>query len=292
MEPVKLIEKINNASKIEDVLSIVNFKQEFNAILKEIHPDVCSLNGSSEATLKMNEWKSIIENGRVFKDDCGSFKTNGYWVEFESEEKNVKWSLENYNILMKLNSDSDKHFQKYIPSSGVDLGSGKIRFNFDKRAIPLSGLDLSQEHVNWVLNRIFEYCTYLEQIGMVHCGINPESIFIVPETHGIQVCSFYHLTKIGNKVGTVSGKYYNWYPSQLLKTKIASSSIDIELAKKTAIYLLGDKSGSGIKLRKTHNSNFIDFLIKQDNKFSYDVMSEYKQLLKDNFKSEFHLLTI
>ncbi len=83
----------------------------------------------------------------------------------------------------------------------------------------------------------------------MHCGLNPESIFIVPETHGIQICSFYHLTKIGNRIGTISGKYSNWYPQDVFKTKIATPIIDLGCSMKIASYLLGDTSGIGIKHR-------------------------------------------
>jgi len=291
MQTAELIEKINTSLKLEDIISVSDFKNEFNGILKEIHPDICKLNGASEATMKMNQYKDYFENGRQYKDDCGTFKTNGYWVEFESNEKNLSWSLENYNILINLKGDNDNHFKKYIPSDAVRLSASKVRFTFDKRAIPLSGLVLPQEHANWVLNRLLEYCAYLSELGMSHCGLTPESVFIIPENHGIQICSFYHLTKFGNKIGTISGKYQNWYPSEVFGTKIATPTIDIEMAKKIASYVLGDTSGTAIKLRKTHNEDFVNFIINQHDN-AHNTLTAYKELLRKNFKKEFHLLNI
>lgn len=287
----ELIGKIEKASKLEDVVSVTDFKTDFNSISKEIHPDKCSLPGASEAMAKMNLWKDYFENGKELKDDIGIFRTNGYWADFKSDVENLMWSIENYRIFKQLKTERDEHFKKYLPKEGKLLSDGTFRFEFDKRAIPLSGLTLPQEHVNWVLNRLLEYCAYLSEIGFSHCGLNPESVFIVPETHGIQICSFYHLTKFGNRIKTVSGKYRNWYPQEMFANKIASPVIDLELSKKIASYLLGEPSGSVIKLRKTHNEDFVNFLISQNDN-AYNTLSAYRELLKKNFKKQFHLLSI
>ncbi len=286
-----LIDKITAAAKIEDVISIANFKNEFNAVMKEIHPDVCSLDGAKEASAKMNEWKEIHESGKEYKDDAGTFTTNYYWVEGKSETKSHTWSIENYRIFQNLKNNSDKHFQKYLPKECKVFQDGGYKYFFENRAVPLSGLALPQEHVNWVLNRLFEYCAYLSEIGFSHCGLNPESIFIVPENHGIQICSFYHLTKFGNKIGTVSGKYSHWYPTEMFINKTASPTIDIECAKHIAAYLLGEKSGSAARLRKTHNEDFVNFLLTQHTN-AYQCLTAYRELLAKNFKKQFHSLTI
>lgn len=285
------IKKIISAKKIEDILDIKNIKSDYRAIMQLIHPDICKDKKATEATAKINELMNYYESGGSFVDEVGAYRTNGYWVDFVGDSDMLKWSFDNYNRFMGLKDADDKQFQKYLPISSEILSDGTYRFNFDKRAIPLSNIELPQEHVNWILNRLLEYSTYLSQKGFVHCGLNPESVFIVPETHGIQIASFYHLTKIDCRVKTISGKYVSWYPPKLLTEKIATPTIDLELSKKISIYLLGDKSGSGIKLKKTHNEKFIDFAVKQHTN-AYECVTEYKQLLRDNFKKEFHLLNL
>jgi serine/threonine protein kinase len=170
-------------------------------------------------------------------------------------------------------------------------GNDTYELVFAKRAIPLGGLTLPQEHVNWVLSRLLEYTAYLAQVDFVHCGLMPENVFIVPENHGIIIISFYHLTRIGSTVKTISAKYKDWYPPELLQTKLATSGVDLEMVKKIAIYLLGDQSGAGVKLRKTHNADFINFLIKRHDD-PYNTYKEYRELLKNNFESKFHVLNI
>jgi hypothetical protein len=286
-----LIAKINKANKIEDVLNLSNFKTEFNTIVKQIHPDTCTDPGAVEATSKMNIWKSQYENGKPFTDDAGVFKTNGYWADFSSALPNLTASVDNYRMFQQLQSDADKHFKKYLPKECIRLADGTYRFVFEKRAIPLSGLQLPQEHVNWVLNRLLEYIAWLSQSGFVHGGLNPESVFIVPENHGIQVVSFYHLARKDRKIHTISGRYMNWYPAQVIKTKTASPVTDLECAKRIAAYLLGDASGNAVKFRKTHNEDFINFLLTQHDN-AYECLTQYQQLLRRNFKTKFYSLTI
>lgn len=286
-----LIDKIKKANKIEDVLNLANFKTEFNTIVKQIHPDTCTDPGAVEATSKMNIWKSQYENGKPFTDDAGVFKTNGYWVDFSSALPNLTASVDNYNMFQQFRSDADIHFKKYLPKECCALTNGTYRFSFKKRTIPLSGLQLPQEHVNWVLNRLLEYIAYLSQSGFVHGGLNPESVFIVPGNHGIQVVSFYHLARKDRRIQTVSGRYMNWYPAQILKTKIASTVTDLECAKRIAAYLLGQASGNAVKLRKTHNEDFINFLLTQHDN-AYQCLTQYQYVLRKNFKTRFYSLTI
>lgn len=289
METAELIEKIKTSSKVEDVLSVASFKDDFKDIMKKIHPDVCKLAGADEAAAKMVTWKEFIESGKEYRDDIGTYRTNGYWIKFDSDEPNLQWSLENWQLLSKLNDEpKHAHFQKYIPASMLGI---EHKLVFDKRAIPLSGLSLPQEHVNWIVNRLLEYCSYLAEIGFVHCGLNPESVFIVPETHGIQIVSFYHWARIGNKVGTISGKYRSWYPTDLFDDKIATTSVDLEAVKKIGAYLLGAQSGNATQLRKTHNEDYVNFLVSHSDN-AYQTLNLYKEMLAKNFKKQFHLLTI
>lgn len=286
-----LIDKIIKAKKIEEVLDLANFKTEFNTIIKQIHPDTCTDPGAGEATSKMTIWKHQYENGQPFTDDAGVFKTNGYWADFSPTLPYVTASVANYIMFQQLQSHADLHFKKYLPATCRTLADGTYRFVFEKRAIPLSGLQLPQEHVNWVLNRLLEYIAYLSQSGFVHGGLTPESVFIVPENHGIQVVSFYHLARNKTSIHTVSGRYLNWYPVQVVQTKQALPVTDLECAKRIAAYLLGEASGNAVKLRKTHNEAFINFLLtSHDN--AYQCLTQYHQVLRTNFKTRFHSLTI
>lgn len=288
----QIIENIKSAHSLKDVVTdINNYKDDVDSILMSIHPDKCKLSGASDATAKLLGLRAYHEKGCSFNDESGSFKTNGYWLSFDGSDKKIlQWSYENFLMLKDRAKGEYAHFDKYLPQS-ARFENGILTFSFENRSIPLVKKELPQIHVNWILNRMLEFSAWMSEIGIVHCGLNPDNVFIVPETHGIQVTSFYHMTKSGGKVGTISAKYQTWYPPQLFTDKIAADTIDLELSQKTAIYLLGDISGTGIKLRKTHLDPFIDFVINQ-HAGAYETLVQYKELLQKNFKKEFFVLNI
>ena len=290
METKSLIENILNAKKLEDILDVSKLKSEFDVIIKRIHPDRCPLAQAHEATSKLISLKNMFEKGKIYADDIGQYRTNGYFVEQSGDKDFLKKSLANYTKLMSRKDKSSLSFHRYLPES-MEMKGDVLRITFAHRALPLSSLQLPQEHVNWVLSRILECTAWLHEIGYVHAGITPESIFVVPETHGILITSFYHMTEIDRPLTTISAKYKHWYPASTFDTKKASPLIDIELAKKVAIGLLGDVSGSGVRLKKTHNKEFIDFVIRQHDT-AYDTLKQYRELVNKLFEKKFYPLDI
>ena len=196
--------------------------------------------------------------------------------------------LKNYQLLKEHDSLSDLNFHRYLP---VDMyfNTEVLKATTMQRTMPLTHLNLPQHHVLWILSRMLEVTAWFAQIGYVHGGINPESIWLAPEAHGINLGSFYHLTAVNSRLKTISAKYKNWYPTEIFKTKKATTTIDLELCKRTATYLLGDKSGVGISLKKTHHPALVDFLLNTHDD-AYKCYDAYRKLLKKNFKRKFHRL--
>jgi hypothetical protein len=82
-----------------------------------------------------------------------------------------------------------------------------------------------------------------------------------------------------------------WYPTVLFTQKIATPDIDLELSKKIALYLLGDKSAAGTKLKmdKTINKEVLNFLLTKHQNHK-DEFVQYRELLAKNFKKKFYPL--
>jgi hypothetical protein len=283
----ELIERIQMAKRLEDVVAMPDWRTDYKKLLLIIHPDVCSLSGASLATSKLNALKDKFEKGETFSDESGNFRSNGFTTVFEGDVQLLKTSFQHYH---HLKSAGSLHFRKYLPSE-MYWEDRKLVVHSAHRSIPLSHLQLPQEHVNWILSRMLEFTVLLWSLGYTHCGLTPESVWVVPETHGIQVSSFYHMTPLGKKVTSINAHYSGWYPPYLFTDKIAKPYIDIELSKKNAISLLGDPSGSGIRLKKTHLPAFIEFVTVP----SYDPVTTYEQyraLLKMHFKKKFHVLNL
>lgn len=286
----QLISQISTANKIEDLLNINNFKSEFNYLILLIHPDKCSLPAAEAASRKLNNLKDTYLKGKTYIDEVGEFSMTGYIATYKGDRMALADNHNNYQTLVHAAKGSAPHLLNYLPKE-MELTADGLKVTFNERAIPLSKMSLPQEHVNWVLSRLLEFSLMVYNLDFSHCGLNPESVFIVPETHGIVVGSFYHLSKLNQKVKTIAAAYKNWYPSNLFINKIAIPAIDLELSKKIAITLLGDGSGSGIKLKKDHNENWVNFVIQQDDN-PVQCYDNYRRILKSNFEKKFHILNI
>jgi len=115
----------------------------------------------------------------------------------------------------------------------------------------------------------------------------------VPETHGIIVISFYHMTHLDQQAKTISARYKMWYPTNLFMKKIATPDIDLELCKKIALYLLGDRSAAGTKLKRdkdVHQEILTFFLTKHQS--NVDDYQTYRDLLSKNFEKKFYPLDL
>jgi len=298
---IELIEKALNAKKPSDLFTD-NWKDEHRTFSKLIHPDLCKDSRANDAMAILNHYKDVLENGVPYIDEAGAFKVFEKKIVYEINDTNRKLilkSVENYKKLKTFVDKASVNFHKYLPESmtlAKDKTTGQyvqLIINLKDRAVPLSQQKLEQVHVNWLFSRMFEFVLWLRQMNYAHLGLNPTTVLVVPETHGIIVINFYHMTTLGKKVATVSAKYKMWYPTNLFMNKIATPDIDLELCKKIALYLLGDKSAAGTKLKmdKTINQEVLNFLLTKHQNVKDDYL-QYRELLKKNFESKFYPLNL
>jgi len=295
MTDLELIEKITKSTKPSDVFSD-DWKKEYLRFSKLVHPDTCTHPKASDAMAIINHYKDVIEDGIGYIDEAGAFRVFEKRIEYEINSTNKKLitkSFENYKKLKSLHDESSKHFHFYLPEEML-LEKNKLIIKLKDRAIPLTGQKLPQVHINWIFSRMFEFVLWLKQVGYSHLGLNPTTVFVVPETHGIIIISFYHMTGLNKKASTISAKYKMWYPTNLFINKRATPDIDLELSKKIALYLLGDRSAAGTKLKMDKiniNQNVLEFfLTKHANNF--EEFDKYRKILEKNFEKKFYLLSL
>jgi hypothetical protein len=290
----ELIDILMKSTKPSDIFPD-DWKKLYHTYSKLIHPDYNSNSLAAEAMAKMNYYKDILENGIKYTDETGVFRVFEKKIIYEVTDVNRKLitkSVNNYNLLMAKHDKASESFHRYLPESMV-LEKDKLTINLKDRSVPLTGQKLPQYHVNWLFSRMFEFVLWLRQINYVHMGLNPTTVFVVPETHGIIVISFYHMSILNKKAKTISAKYKMWYPTNLFNKKIATPDIDLELCKKIALYLLGDRSAAGTKLKtdKDVNQEVLNFLLTkhENDKNEYD---KYRKILEKNFKKKFFSLNL
>lgn len=75
--------------------------------------------------------------------------------------------------------------------------------------------------------------------------------------------------------------------------KKATPDIDLELCKKIALYLLGDRSSAGTKLKKDKevNQEVLTFLLTKHYNIK-DEYVQYREILSKNFEKKFYSLNL
>ena len=278
-----IIEEILQAKHIKEIIDLTDFANDCKRLVKLIHPDICKDPKATAAFAKFQELKRKYEEGFKYLDDNGEVIIKELVITLNGDISRINYSNLFGNELIKFGTENFRH---YLPLSfnGREV---KTRSSY----LTLTGITLPEEHVRWILNRLLEFCAYMEKNGLVHGGLSLESALIEPKTHGINVISFYHTTPIGAKLRTISAKYKRFYPPKTFTDKIATTSIDLAMAKGMACVLLGDPSGIGVRLKGKISKPLVNFLLtNHDNAFV--AMTDYKEMLKNNYESKFHILNL
>lgn len=258
------IRKILDSTKPEDIFDLSIWKDQFQIWIKAVHPDHNSGLGAREAFEKLMEYKGILENGVPFKDELCNITMKGRILTFTGPINELRISKENFESILS-KPVLPEHFLLYLPEK-MEFDDDKLLVYLREDSHFISELTLEEKHVKWAFNRMLEFSAMLNlKAGFTHCGINPNSVMICPKTHGIQVVSFYHLVSTNSPLKSVIGlhPFKGWYPDEIWMTKHATSLIDQLLCKRTGIWLLGDKSGVGTKLRGSTDVGLLDNLLTQ-----------------------------
>jgi hypothetical protein len=248
-------------------------EKDIKNLLKQFHPDVCKDPKAQLATQKLIEYLSIVNNGYKTKDDIGLATTKDNSIQFNISSEYITKSK---TVIEQLLGLKDPHLNYFLPKDAL-VDSDELKCMCHKRVVPLDIMQLEPEAVNWVVSRVLGFLTILHFYKYVHAGITPNALWIDPETHGVVFPSFYHAGKIGDKIKTISGKYSKFYPKHFLETKVLVPELDIQLAKKLAIYLYGNKMPKA----------FTKFFNSYAYKSSLDTYHEWRLLLETNFPKKF-----
>lgn len=265
MTSTDLISQILTATK--NPLNPVDYKDKYREWSMIIHPDKCTDVNAQVAFDRLTKFRDELEFGMEFTDEISTITMKGNLLTFVGDMQKLSQSYENYlKISDRLKSHST--FKFYLPESMTlfpDRLEVTLRDNVDgyfQHSVYLGSMGLAEKHTKWFLNRMLEFSSLLNITGgYTHCGIGPSSVLICPETHGIQVISFYHSVPANSPLKSLNGTVKNWYPASVFSTKKANESIDLELCKRFACTLMGDPSGLGTKLKGSIDDSFATFLL-------------------------------
>lgn len=267
-------------------------KLDYRGIAKLIHPDKCRLRDASRAFDHLTKLKNEGASGRTGEDDSGPVR---YWAteaNFTGDHAVLRTSVDNLRRLGDLAAGT--HFRRYLPKHASFTKEKGLVLTFEGRTLPLEALPrpLPQDHLNWVLSRLLEISLFFSTKGWVHAGINPWSVWVVPETRGVVLTSFYHATPKGERLRTLSGRWRHFYPRQVFAKKEAEPWLDVECAKRTACWLAGDATGAGHAVRHALHPEWWKFVNAVDTGHPFEVYDKYRKMLDTNFPKRFVPLTI
>lgn len=286
------IRKILESKKPSDVFDLKTWKTQFREWSKHLHPDKNKDPQAHSALSILLEYKKILEKGVEFSDEFCKILYKDNVVTFHGPMDKLKLSYDNFQLIKDSVDQVKTPFRRFLPEK-MEIESDCLKVHLQHDPHLIHGLVLEEKHGRWFLNRLLEFSTLLnEKGGYTHAGLNPNSVLICPEEHGIQVISFYHLVPKNAKMRTAIGihPYKLWYPSEIFTTKTSIPEIDLLMSKRLASYILGDLSGFSDNLRKILSPELTQYLISYDDTILEGYLT-YQKLL-DKTPRVYHKLIL
>jgi DnaJ-like protein len=107
---------------------------------------------------------------------------------------------------------------------------------------------LEDMHLGWMFKRVLTAIGFAHRQGFIHAAVLPSHLRFQTKNHGAQLISWGHSVETGGAVRTISAKYKDWYPPEVINKEPATPGTDIYLAAKTMLYLAGVDPNKPLKI--------------------------------------------
>ncbi len=98
---------------------------------------------------------------------------------------------------------------------------------------------LEGRHLAWIFKRMLTILGFTHKQHTVHGAFLPSHVMLNAENHGLKLIGWGHSVKLDTTIKTISLKYKDWYPKEVINKKLANNSTDIFMAAKCIVYLAG-----------------------------------------------------
>jgi hypothetical protein len=143
---------------------------------------------------------------------------------------------------------------------------------------------IDARHVAWIISGLLSICCYLQFSGLVHAAISPDALLVSPPQHSTLLPGgWFHAYGAGARIETVPTRTYEWIPKSLLKDRIATPRINLELVRATGRELLGDVSGAALPWDTSLPRPMVDWLIYPSAGDAFTDYELWHEVLKDSF---------
>lgn len=120
---------------------------------------------------------------------------------------------------------------------------------------------LDPRHVAWILSCLHNIACYLQWAGLTHNAIGLDTVFVDPARHSAALLGgWWYATKVGERMTALPTGIKAFCPPDILRTKKASSRLDLELIKLVGRQLLGDPTGHRLAADKDVPTPFANWL--------------------------------
>ncbi len=134
----------------------------------------------------------------------------------------------------------------------------------------------------WIISRTLDFVCYCQYANLVHCSINPLSVFVTPETHkGALYGGWGFATEKGKPITSVPLFTATNGPVTILKKKVADPKIDLECARAVGRAILGDEKG--FKMHSDTPTAMKTWLCSASAGNAFEDLDQWHRVLKDSF---------
>jgi hypothetical protein len=116
-------------------------------------------------------------------------------------------------------------------------------------------------HTAWMIGRLMHLLCYLEWRGIVHGDISVDSLFVNTDDHSLHLYGgWWYARTSGERFVALPARSVRLCPPDVLLASRADKRLDFELARHTAIEILGVPSATELRMRKDVPTQLADFL--------------------------------
>lgn len=211
MREFAVIEQVLTARSWRD-LGLAKDKGSLRTLQFNLHPDRCADPRASDAFARLSDLFNAPDYDRRVATGT---KGNGYidWTMKTGFEDRSKTAI---NISKKLPKDTISFFAPVDSNMRTTYGDGWYFISdFDK---------FDSRTAVWLAKRLAAAAHTLEIHSVVHANINPDTVVINPEVHGLKLDGWWHAVSAGERIVL---KPEAKTPSNFLGGTPASSNLDV-----------------------------------------------------------------
>lgn len=98
---------------------------------------------------------------------------------------------------------------------------------------------LDGRHLAWIFNRLLTVLGFCHRQGIIHGAVLPCHVMVQAASHGLRLVGWGQSVVKGRAIKTISTRYRDWYPPEVLRKQPAGPATDLFLAARCLVYLAG-----------------------------------------------------